>query len=647
MTDIALSLVSHTNVGKTTLARTLLQRDVGEVRDAPHVTEFADQHLLIESPEGDRLLLWDTPGFGDSVRLLKRLRAASNPLGWFLSEVWDRWRDRAFWASQQALRHVREESSVVLYLVNAAEPQAGYLAPEMELLAWMDKPVLVLLNQLGAPRDAATEEAEVQQWREQLARWPGVRQVLPLDAFARCWVHEQTLLVAVQEALQPRAATRAAGGTALGASIKIDVGPEARANNSNDSPITEPANESAAAMARLRGAWRQRQALAFDRAMAALAQSLARLALLREPIEEAPGMAARLRAMGARLGGDTEGGATAQAAQRLAQRVQVELRESTAQLLALHGLQAAESARSAGAALASDSRPANGSQAGPAESAPAGSTPTSAVDEILSRVQAQVQAHRHVPEGQAALLGGAVTGALAGLKADVATGGLTLGGGMLAGAILGALGAAGLAHGVNRVRGLDRSWVTLGEPALQAAAQAALLRYLAVAHFGRGRGGWVEGEAPAHWLPAVQAVLAADPAAGAPGPPNLAAAWALAAGLRNGNEGVAGASGLRAGMVGMANGATQAAGGAARHAMGLFERLAQRASGSEPAAASVGTDTGAENGSSGASPSHPTHPAGKALDPHARLTAALQPVLAQAGQSLLQSLYPALDNHTP
>jgi predicted GTPase len=32
--SLQLSLVSHTNVGKTTLARTLLGRDVGEVRDA-------------------------------------------------------------------------------------------------------------------------------------------------------------------------------------------------------------------------------------------------------------------------------------------------------------------------------------------------------------------------------------------------------------------------------------------------------------------------------------------------------------------------------------------------------------------------------------------------------------------------------------
>ena len=35
---ITLSLISHTNVGKTTLTRTLLRRDVGEVRDAAPVT---------------------------------------------------------------------------------------------------------------------------------------------------------------------------------------------------------------------------------------------------------------------------------------------------------------------------------------------------------------------------------------------------------------------------------------------------------------------------------------------------------------------------------------------------------------------------------------------------------------------------------
>src|SRR5581483_12352479 len=78
---IDVSLLSHTNVGKTTLARTLLRRDIGEVGDRPHVTDLAESHVLIESPAGDSLILWDTPGFGDSTRVLKRLKQGEKPLG--------------------------------------------------------------------------------------------------------------------------------------------------------------------------------------------------------------------------------------------------------------------------------------------------------------------------------------------------------------------------------------------------------------------------------------------------------------------------------------------------------------------------------------------------------------------------------------
>ena len=109
---VALSLISHTNAGKTTLARTLLGRDVGEVRDEAHVTQEAESWPLVDTPEGDALLLWDTPGFGDSARLAKRLAQQGNPIGWFLSQVWDRFRDRTFWLTQKAVVNVRDEADV-------------------------------------------------------------------------------------------------------------------------------------------------------------------------------------------------------------------------------------------------------------------------------------------------------------------------------------------------------------------------------------------------------------------------------------------------------------------------------------------------------------------------------------------------------
>ncbi len=82
-----------------------------------------------------------------------------------------------------------------------------------------------------------------------------------------------------------------------------------------------------------------------------------------------------------------------------------------------------------------------------------------------------------------------------------------MGGGLLAGGLLGALGGAGIARGINVMRGGGPPWVGWSTEAMGPMVDAALLRYLAVAHFGRGRGQWSEGEAPAHWREVVAGAL--------------------------------------------------------------------------------------------------------------------------------------------
>src|SRR5512134_484922 len=202
---IHVALLSHTNAGKTTLARTLLRRDIGAVLDRAHVTETAESHVLVRDADGDELVLWDTPGFGDSVRLLRRLQQSGQPIGWFLSQVWDRFADRPFWCSQQAMRTARDNADVVLYVANATEDPdaAGYVTPELRILEWLGKPTLVLLNQLGTRADPAREAEVARRWQETLdSTGAGVaRRVLPFDAFARCWLQEHALLHAVAQCL--------------------------------------------------------------------------------------------------------------------------------------------------------------------------------------------------------------------------------------------------------------------------------------------------------------------------------------------------------------------------------------------------------------------------------------------------------------
>jgi len=444
--DIELALVSHTNSGKTTLARTLLARDVGEVRDAPHVTEVAAPYLLLESPQGDALRLWDTPGFGDSARLVQRLRTADNPIGWLLREVWDRHRDRPFWSSQQAVRAARESSDVLLYLVNAAEQprDAGYVASEVQVMRWIGKPVLVLLNQVGPPRPHEQDASEQQQWRSHFTQLGLTCEVLTLDAFARCWVQEGALFAAVARHLP---ADRQAG------------------------------------FARLQALWIERNVQRFDACMEALAEQVAAATHDRETVA-APEASTGSRVL-TTLGLRSDEAARNAAMAAMSARLDAAVRSATERVIALHGLE------------------------------------TGAADTILERVQRAFATREPVPEGRAALLGGVLTGALTGLKADLATGGLTLGGGMLLGAIVGGLGGAGIARGYNRLAGTEQPQLTWPDAFLDGLVRASVLRYLAIAHYGRGRGRFVDSEAPPHWLDEVQAELAPRSAA-------LHAIWARA-----------------------------------------------------------------------------------------------------------------------
>lgn len=433
---VALSLISHTNAGKTALARTLLGRDVGEVRDAPNVTQQASPYPLIDTPQGDALVLWDTPGFGDSARLAKRLAQQGNPIGWFLSQLWDRFRDRAFWLSQQAVANVRDQADVVLYLVNASEApeDAGYLAPEMAVLEWIGKPVIVMLNQTGKPRPRDEEEADEARWRNALGRRPLVHAVISLDAFARCWVQEIALLRIVGRWV-----------------------PETKR----------------AAYARLVQAWQGRRLAQFDEAMDALVAPIARAACDNEPVPDA-GLKGTLADLSKAIGlrdSDTDA-AKVKASQALAVRLDTEIRASTDRLIAIHDLEGHAS------------------------------------QDIRERLSG-VKLDAPVNEGKAAMMGGVVSGALTGLAADLAAGGFTFGAGMLTGAVLGALGGAGIARGMNLARGRTGATLRWDDALLQGLVTSALIRYLAVAHYGRGRGEWVKTEYPAFWGPLVARIVEA------------------------------------------------------------------------------------------------------------------------------------------
>jgi hypothetical protein len=303
--------------------------------------------------------------------------------------------------------------------------------PELEILAWIGKPVLLLLNQVGPPREDGRLDEE--RWEAALREGPGgevVRGALTLDAFARCWVQEGALLRLVETVVAP---------------AKRDL------------------------VRRLSEAWAAKNVERFKQAMHVLAEHLAAAATDREPVGERDW---RDKARGALLSiRDEQPPEARRAMAELAERLEADVRGSTEALIRLHNL----SGRAA--------------------------------KEVLRRLGRDYAAVAPAREGFAALLGGIATGAAGGLAADLAAGGLTLGGGMLVGGVLGAIGAGSAARGYNLIQGDQGESVRWGEDFFLGLVRSALLRYLAVAHFGRGRGDWEEGEHPAHWQTAVASAV--------------------------------------------------------------------------------------------------------------------------------------------
>src|SRR3982751_2546369 len=166
---LKLAVVGHTNVGKTSLLRTLT-RDVGfgEVSHRPSTTRHVEGARL--SVDGEPLLdLFDTPRL---ERPGERLDGPAR-LARFLegSEARQRFEQEA-----KVLRQLLA-SDAGLYVIDAREPVLAKYRDELEVLASCGKPLLPVLNFVSSANHR--EPA----WREALARL-GLHALVRFDSVA-------------------------------------------------------------------------------------------------------------------------------------------------------------------------------------------------------------------------------------------------------------------------------------------------------------------------------------------------------------------------------------------------------------------------------------------------------------------------------
>ena len=265
MTDaLKLAVVGHTNVGKTSLLRTLT-RDVGfgEVSHRPSTTRHVEGARL--SVDGQPLLeLYDTPGLEDAIALLDYLERLERPGERLDGPA----RLERFLQSAEARQRFEQEAKVLrqlmasdagLYVIDAREPVLAKYRDELEVLAGCGKPLLPVLNFV------ASSDHREPDWREALARL-GLHALVRFDSVAppedgerRLYESLALMLENARPALQrliddqqAQRQVRQHSGKRLIAELLVDCAAARR------SVVAKPEAE-AAAIAELRDAIRQRE----------------------------------------------------------------------------------------------------------------------------------------------------------------------------------------------------------------------------------------------------------------------------------------------------------------------------------------------------------------------------------------------------
>jgi hypothetical protein len=179
---LQLAMVGHTNVGKTSLLRTLT-RDVGfgEVSHRPSTTRHVEGARL--SVEGQALLeLYDTPGLEDAIALLDYLERLDRPGERLDGPA----RLARFLDSSEARQRFEQEAKVLrqllasdagLYVIDAREPVLAKYRDELAVLAMCGRPLLPVLNFVNSSQHRESE------WREALAR-QGLHALVCFDSVA-------------------------------------------------------------------------------------------------------------------------------------------------------------------------------------------------------------------------------------------------------------------------------------------------------------------------------------------------------------------------------------------------------------------------------------------------------------------------------
>lgn len=165
MNPLSLSVVGHTNTGKTSLLRTLLRDvDFGDVQDEAGTTRHVEK-ATIHDGDVPLLHLYDTPGLEDASAVLDWLEAHTSDKKDGIERI------QQFLTADIANSTLNQEAKVLrqlltsdaaLYVIDAQEAVLARYKDELTILSWCAKPIMPVFNFLA--------NQDYSEWQTMLAR---------------------------------------------------------------------------------------------------------------------------------------------------------------------------------------------------------------------------------------------------------------------------------------------------------------------------------------------------------------------------------------------------------------------------------------------------------------------------------------------
>ena len=172
---INIAIAGHTNVGKTTIIRTLMKASVGDVRDSPNVSQREEAYYF----DGIQANFIDTPGFQNASAMAMYLDMLDEDPN---CKMPPKWQDDINY-DEKAMKAL-EKSNLVLYVGSLSSVPDDSFKAEISLIQRRCSKIVAIINQYEKELRAssATEvENRVEQWKT-FFREQSVNSVIMFDA---------------------------------------------------------------------------------------------------------------------------------------------------------------------------------------------------------------------------------------------------------------------------------------------------------------------------------------------------------------------------------------------------------------------------------------------------------------------------------